>query len=189
MHRKWILASLLTTTGLAQAQSLNFNVDPAHTFSYFEIRHNGTSTIRGRFDKKEGTVALDRTAKTGKADITIDVSSLSTGVAPLDAHLKTKDFFNAAEFPTIRFVGDAFSFDAGKVTAVAGTLTLLGKTLPATLKATYFNCYENARLKREVCGGDFETTILRSAYGMTNALPRIPDEVTIKIQIEAIRAD
>lgn len=45
------------------------------------------------------------------------------------------------------------------------------------------------RLKREVCGGDFEATIIRSAYGMTNGLPRIPDEVTLKIQIEAIRAE
>jgi len=189
MLRISLLAALLASSGLAQAQSLNFNVDPSHTFSYFEIRHNGTSTIRGRFDKKEGTVSLDRTAKTGKAEITLDVNSLSTGVPPLDAHLKNKDFFNAPEFPTIKFVGDKFSFDGDKVTGVSGTLTLLGKTQPATLKATFFNCYENARLKREVCGGDFETTIIRSAYGMTNGLPRIPDEVTIKIQIEAIRAE
>ena len=119
----------------------------------------------------------------------MDVNSLSTGVPPLDAHLKTKDFFNAPEFPTIQFVGDKFSFDGDKVTGVSGRLTLLGKSQPATLKATFFNCYAHNRLKREVCGGDFETTIIRSAYGMTNGLPRIPDEVTIKIQIEAIRTE
>ena len=189
MHRPWILAGLLATTGLAQAQSQTFNVDASHTFANFEVRHNGTSTLRGRFDKKEGTVSLDRVAKTGKAEITIDVNSLSTGVLPLDAHLKNKDFFNAPEFPTIKFVGDKFSFEGDKVTAVSGSLTLLGKTQPATLKATFFNCYEHNRLKREVCGGDFETTVVRSAYGMNYGLPRIPDEVTIKIQIEAIRAE
>lgn len=188
MVRQCLLIALLAAAGLAQAQSVTFNVDPSHTFANFEVKHNGTSTLRGRFDKKEGTVSLDRTAKTGKAEISIDVNSLSTGVLPLDTHLKNKDFFNAPEFPTIKFVGDKFSFDGDKVTGVSGSLTLLGKTLPSTLKATLFNCYESARLKREVCGGDFETTIVRSAYGMTYGLPRTPDEVTIKIQIEAIAA-
>lgn len=188
MVRQSLLVALLAASGLAQAQSVNFNVDPSHTFANFEIRHNATSTLRGRFDKKEGTVTLDRKAKTGTADITIAVDSLSTGVPPLDGHLKSKDFFNAAEFPTIKFVADKFTFEGDKVTAVAGTLTLLGKSQAATLKTTAFNCYENARLKREVCGGDFEVSILRSAFGMTGSLPRIPDEVLIKIQIEAITA-
>ena len=138
MHRKWILAGLLTATGLAQAQSLNFNVDSSHTFSYFEIRHNGTSTIRGRFDKKEGTVSLDRTAKTGKAEITLDVNSLSTGVPPLDAHLKNKDFFNAPEFPTIKFVGDKFSFDGDKVTGVSGSLDAAGQDPTSHFEGRFF---------------------------------------------------
>jgi polyisoprenoid-binding protein YceI len=109
-------------------------------------------------------------------------------VAPFDGHLKSKDFFNATEFPTARFVGDKFSFDAaGKVTAVAGTLTLVGKTQPVTLTASNFNCYDNPMLKREVCGGDFETTIQRSAFGITYGLPGIPDNVRLLIQVEAVK--
>ena len=160
MTKTLLTAAVLTLAGLAgtaQAQSATYAIDPTHTFVTFEASHFGTSTIRGRFDKKEGTVAYDKTGKTGKADITIDMSSVSTGVGPLDGHLKSKDFFNAAEFPTAKFVGDSFAFDGSKVTEVKGSLTFLGKTQPITLKAARFNCYDNPMLKREVCGGDFET--------------------------------
>jgi polyisoprenoid-binding protein YceI len=70
---------------------------------------------------------------------------------------------------------------------VAGTLTLLGKTQPVTLKAVRFNCFDHPRLKREVCGGDFETTIQRSQWGMGYAIPAIPDAVKLVIQVEAIK--
>ena len=71
---------------------------------------------------------------------------------------------------------------------MAGTLTMLGKTQPVTLKATNFNCYMSPMIKREVCGGDFETTIARSAYGMAYGLTYgLPDNIRLLIQIEAIK--
>jgi polyisoprenoid-binding protein YceI len=66
-------------------------------------------------------------------------------------------------------------------------LTLRGVTKPVTLTATGFNCYDNPRLKREVCGGDFETTIQRSQFGITYAAPVSPDAVRLLIQVEAIK--
>ena len=183
-----VTTALCAATGLAQAQSATYAVDPTHSFVNYEVRHFGTSTSRGRFDKKEGSITIDRAAKTGKVDITIETASISSGVGPLDSHLKGKDFFNAAEFPTARFTGDRFTFDAtNKVTAVAGSLTLAGKTQPVTLVASQFNCYENPMLKREVCGGDFEATIQRSLFGSTYGLPAIPDNVRLLIQVEAVR--
>lgn len=188
MNRSILTAALLATAGLAHAQSATYAIDPTHTTVIFEAKHFGTSTNRGRFDKKEGSISFDKTAKTGKAEITIETGSINTGIAPFDGHLKSKDFFNVGEFPTAKFVGDKFSFDAaGKVTAVAGTLTLLGKTNPVTLTATSFNCYDNPMLKREVCGGDFETTIQRSAFGSTYGLPGIPDNVRLLVQVEAVK--
>ena len=179
--------SLAAASGLGHAQSATYAVDPTHTFVNFEARHFGTSTLRGRFDKKEGSVVFDKTAKTGKIDITIDMSSVSTGVGPLDGHLKSKDFFNAAEFPSARFVSDKLSFDGAKVSSVMGMLTLHGKTNPITLSATSFNCYDSPILKREVCGGDFEATVQRSQFGMMYGLPGIPDNVRLLIQIEAVK--
>lgn len=180
-------AALFAAVGAAQAAPATYAIDPTHTFVTFEARHFGTSTNRGRFDKKQGTVTLDKAAKTGKVEITIETGSINTGTAPFDGHLKSKDFFNAEAFPTATFVGDQFKFDGDKVSEVAGTLTLLGKTHPVVLKATNFNCYENPRLKREACGGDFETTIKRSDFGMTYGIPGIPDEVKLIIQAEAIK--
>ncbi len=182
-----IALALIAAAGLARAESATYSVDPSHTFVTFEALHFGTSTIRGRFDRKEGAVTFDRAAKSGKAEITIDIGSISTGVAPLDTHLKSKDFFNAAEHGSAKFVGDKFAFTGDKVSEIRGTLTMLGKSAPVTLKANNFNCYNNPLFKREVCGGDFETTIARSQWGMTYGLPDLPDNIRLLIQIEAIK--
>ena len=188
MKKRLIAAALLAAGTLAQAELATYAIDPTHTFVTFEAKHFGTSTLRGRFDKKEGSVTIDRVAKTGKADITIDVGSVSTGVGALDGHLKSKDFFNAADNGSAKFVGDKFTFDGTKVASVAGTLTMLGKTLPATLNATHFNCYEHPMLKREVCGGDFETTIQRSQWGMDYGVKMgLPDSIRLLVQIEAVK--
>ena len=180
------VSSMLAT--MAQAQSASYALDPAHTYVTFEIAHFGTSTNRGRFDKKEGTVQLDKAAKTGKVEVTIDSTSINTGSEAFNKHLKSADFFDAAKYPTIKFTGDKFTFNADKVSQIAGNLTLLGKTQPVTLKATQFNCYTNPMLKREVCGGDFETTIDRTQFGMNYGLDwGFPKEVRLIIQAEAIK--
>ena len=178
-------AATLATT--AQAAPSTYALDPIHTFVTFEAKHFGVSTNRGRFDKTQGTVTLDLAAKTGKAEIVIQTGSINTGTGPFDGHLKSKNFFNSEAFPTATFVGNQFKFEGDKVTEVAGTLTLLGKTQPVTLKGSSFGCYPNPHLKREVCGGDFETTIQRSSYGMTYGLPGIPDAIKLVIQIEAVK--
>jgi polyisoprenoid-binding protein YceI len=187
----FITAATLAALGAAasaQAQSTAYAIDPTHTFASFEVLHFGTSTIRGRFDKKEGTVQFDRAGKTGSVDITIQTASVNTGVAGFDKHLVSKDFFNAGEFPTARFVSERISFNGDKVSEVAGTLTLLGKTAPVVLKATNFNCYQSPILKREVCGGDFETTIDRTQWGMNTYVPAGQrGDVRLVVQVEAVK--
>ena len=182
-----LATTLLAVASGARAESATYQIEPTHTYVTFEARHFGTSTNRGRFDKKEGTITLDRAAKTGKADITIDTASINTGLTMFDGHLKSENFLKSATFPTARFVADQFSFDGDKVTAVTGTLTLRGQTRPVTLTATNYNCYDSPFFKREVCGGDFETTIQRSDYGMTYGLPVVPDDIKLLIQIEAVK--
>jgi polyisoprenoid-binding protein YceI len=172
----------------ALAQPASYAIDPTHTFVNFEISHLGTSTSRGRFDRSDGSVQFDRAGKTGRVEITIDTASVRTGVDALDKQLQGKNFFDAAQFPSAKFVADKFSFDGDKVTEVAGTLTLRGVTHPVTMKATLFNCYLNPLLKREVCGGDFETTIQRSLWGINWGLDLgIPDRVRLLVQVEAVR--
>lgn len=172
----------------ARAEAATYSVDPTHTAAIFEMQHFGTSTNRGRWAVKEGTVQFDRAARTGKVDITIDAASINTGVPALDKHIRSAEIINAEQFPTARFVADKFVFNGDKVTEVAGTLTLVGKTNPVTLKATNFNCYQSPMLKREVCGGDFETTIVRSQYGVKYGLDwGFPDATRVVIQVEAVK--
>lgn len=191
--KKNLLAFIATLAGLgaastANAQSTTYNIDPTHTFVTFEAKHFNTSTLRGRFDKKEGSVVIDRAAKTGKVELTIDMNSVSTGVPQLDTHLKGKDFFEASTHPSAKFIGDKVEFDGDKVTAVSGSLTMKGKTNPVTLKAVSFNCYDHPMLKRQVCGGDFETMITRSQWGVSYGLPNVlPDNIRLLIQVEAVK--
>ena len=188
MKKALLLAALLATVGAVQAQSATYAIDPTHTAVIFEAKHFGTSTLRGRWDKKEGTITLDKAAKTGSVEFSLEMASLTTGTAAFDGHLKSNDFFAADQFPTAKFVGDKFTFNGDKLASVSGMLTLRDKTNPVTLTATNYNCYENPRLKREVCGGDFETTIQRSQWGINYGLPMAsPDAVHLLIQVEAIK--
>jgi len=187
MLKLLITTIALATASGANAQSATYSVEAGHTFVTFEVVHAATSTTRGRFDDVQGTITLDPTAKTGHAEIVIDPASISSGVKPFDEHLRNEDFLNVTAYPKATFVGDGFTFEGDKVTALSGVLTLLGKARPVTLLATRFNCYDNPRTKRQVCGGDFATTLQRSAYGMSFGLPGIPDEVRIVIQIEAVK--
>ncbi|MES2089063.1 MAG: YceI family protein [Pseudomonadota bacterium] len=184
--------SLLTATalaaGVAHAAPATYAIDPTHTYATFEVRHFGTSTNRGRFDKKSGSVTIDAAAKTGKVEVTLETGSINTGYDAFNTHLKSKDFFNSEAYPTATFVSDKVIFDGDKVSAVVGTLTLLGKGQTVTLRATNYGCYQNPMLKREVCGGDFETTIQRSEFGMNYGIVNgIPDDIRLVIQIEAIK--
>jgi len=179
---------LASIAAVAQAQPVRYVVEPHHTFANFEVRHFGTSTVRARFDRTEGHVVLDRAARTGQVDITIDTASVSSGIADFDKHLRNPDFFDSARVPKARFVGTQIDFDGDKVAAVTGNLTLLDKTLPVTLKATNFNCYDSPILKARVCGGDFDTVIERSRWGMNWGVDKgVPDRVRLLIQIEAVQ--
>lgn len=184
-----ILAAAAVTLGTAaHAEPATYTIDPAHTFATFEISHFGASVNRGRFDKKEGTVQLDKAAKTGKVDVTFHIDSINTGTPPFNKHLQSPEIFDAAQFPTARFVGDRFTFDGDKLASVSGQLTIKGKTQPATFKAHQFACYDSPMLKREVCGGDFETTIDRTAFGVDYGVQYgFPKNVRIVAQIEAVK--
>ena len=183
-----LAAAATLATGIAQAEPANYAIDPTHTFVTFEISHFGASVNRARFDKKQGSVQLDKAAKSGKVEISFDTTSVNSGTPAFDKHLQSADLFDSAKHPTMKFVADKFVFNGDKVASVEGQLTLLGKTGPLTLKANQFNCYDSPMLKREVCGGDFETTIDRTAFGADYGVQYgFPKNVRIVAQIEAIK--
>ncbi|MFA7437138.1 YceI family protein [Castellaniella sp.] len=183
--KRLCLIPLLCLAGYAQAA--DYAVDPDHTYVTFEVLHHGTSTVRGRFDAIDGQIQFDRQARAGHAAIQIDMASINSGSAGFDQHLQGPDFFNVAQYPTAVFESTAFVFDGDTLSAVEGSLRLLGQAHPVTLQAVRFNCYQNARIQREVCGGDFQVDLQRSQWGMGFGLPGIPDTVRLQIEIEGVR--
>ena len=188
MQIKHVLAALLAVSaGSAFAQT--YNIEPNHTYPSFEADHLGISVWRGKFTKTSGTVKLDRTAKTGAMDITIDANSIDFGHAKMNEHAKSKDMFNVEQFPTITYKGKSMKFDGDKPVSVEGELTMLGVTKPVTLAIGKFKCIEHPMFKREVCGADATAEFKRTDFGLNYGTPRFAPEVKLAIQVEALKAD
>jgi len=174
----------------ARAEPQRYALDPAHSFVQFELMHFGTSTIRGRFGPARGSVTLDREARSGEVSIELPMASVSTGVAPFDAHLRRADLLAVEPHPLAWFVARRLRFGTDgepALAAVEGELTLLGQSRGLALTATRFGCYPHPRLQREVCGGDFEGELKRSDFGIDYGLPFVADRVRIRVQVEGIR--
>src|SRR6476620_8369954 len=88
-----IIALVAVASGSAFAAD-TYVIEPNHTYPSFEADHMGISLWRGKFTKTSGTVVLDRAAKTGSVDITVDTSSLDFGHEKLDAHVKSPDMLD-----------------------------------------------------------------------------------------------
>ncbi|HEY9025832.1 MAG TPA: YceI family protein [Burkholderiaceae bacterium] len=188
-----MVAAALASAGLvpALAQSVAgpvaYQLDPNHTFATFEVMHFGTSTLRGRIGPVTGEVTIDRAAKTGDLRLRIPVTTLSTGSRALDARLREPDLLATAEYPEAYFVATRFQFDAaGGVREVRGEFTLRGVGEPLSLVARSFACRQDAMLKRQVCGGDFDGELKRSRFGATMGEPFVSDDVHLVIQVEAM---
>ncbi|HZZ10311.1 MAG TPA: YceI family protein, partial [Paraburkholderia sp.] len=147
------VGTLATTFSLgASAAADTYQLDPTHTYESFEADHfGGLSTWRGKFTKSSGTVTLDRTAKTGTVDVTVDPASVQTGNAKLDEHLQTDAFFDVSKFPSATYKGTSIRFDGDKPAEVIGSLTMHGVTKPLNLTIESFKCMPHPMLKREVC--------------------------------------
>jgi len=182
--KSMIAAGLLAA---APASAQTYEVDTRHSHMSWSIPHLGISTYRGKFARTSGKLTIDRAAKTGSVDITVDPASQMSGDDRLDKHLASEDFFHVAKFPAITFKSTKVHFSGDNPTRVDGELTMLGITRPVALQVTLFRCIEHPRLKKEVCGGDATATIRRSEWGMKYGLPGLIDEVKLDLQVEAYR--
>ena len=115
-----LAAAAVLSVAAGAAQAAEYAIDPTHTFATFEIGHFGASVNRARFDKKEGKISFDKAAKTGKAEISIDMTSVNSGTAMFDKHLQSAEIFDAAKNPKATFVSSKFVFNGDKVSAVEG---------------------------------------------------------------------
>ncbi|EDZ99206.1 YceI family protein [Burkholderia sp. H160] len=161
------VGALASSLSLGAFAADTYMLDPMHTFPSFEADHfGGLSIWRGKFTKTTGTVTLDRAAKTGTLDVTVDPASVQTGNPKLDEHLRSGEFFDVEKFPSVTYKGTQIKFDGDKPVEVIGNLTIRGITKPVNLKVDSFKCMQHPVLKREVCGVEASTEFNRADYGM-----------------------
>jgi polyisoprenoid-binding protein YceI len=186
-HLVVALAALAATSAFAAADT--YSIDPNHTYPSFEADHfGGLSTWRGKFTKSSGTIVLDRAAKNGSMDITIDANTLDFGHEKMNTHAKSAEMFDVEKFPTATFKSNSIRFKGKNPVAVAGELTLHGVTKPVTLAINKFKCIDHPMLKREVCGADASATFNRSDFGIGYGVQMgFSPVVKLAIQVEAIK--
>ena len=114
---------------------MQWNIDPSHTSLQFAVRHLGISTVRGRFTKVAGTLEATQGNTPVSIEATIDAASIDTAEPQRDAHLRSPDFLDAAQYPEIIFKSTSIETLGGDVYKVTGDLTIRGETRPITFEA------------------------------------------------------
>jgi polyisoprenoid-binding protein YceI len=185
-HGTVLLAGLtFATTAIAAPET--YTIDSEHTYPSFEADHF-VSLWRGKMNKSSGTVVIDRAARGGNVNVTIDLDSIDFGHDKLNAWATSPEFFNTAKFPEATYVGTLADFDKGAPTQVVGNLTLHGVTKPVVLKINSFRCMPHPMLKRDWCGADAFATFNRDDFGLdAGKTYGMKMAVTLRISVEAVK--
>lgn len=170
-----------------------WTIDSAHSSVAFVARHMGLSKVRGRFTSFRGEVEGDPSDITmAKARFEIDLGSVDTGNAERDAHLKSADFFDVENYPTMTFVSKSIVRD-GDDYRVIGDLTIKGQTRPIELRYEHGGDLHDPFGNRKI-GGSVSGTIKRSDWGLTWNVPLdsggwlVSDTVRLEIDLQVAEA-
>lgn len=182
-----IAAAFATISGAAFAAPETYTIDSSHTFPRFSYSHFGYSKQLSKFDKTTGTIVIDREAKTGSVDVTIDTKSVDTGYPLFNEHIQGEDFLDTAKYPTATFKSTKVHFKGNKPVSVDGELTLKGVTKPVVLKIESFQQMPHPMVKKDAVGANATAKVKRSDFNMGKYAPHVGDDVTIDIAVEAIK--
>lgn len=170
-----------------------YKIDPAHSVIGFSIRHYELSWVSGRFKDFTGTVRYDDSDVTkSSVEFTARIESIDTGVEPRNAHLRTPDFFDVAQYPEMTFKSTSVQRKGKDQYVLNGDFTLKGVTkqisFPFTMTGAIKDGQGNTRF-----GIAAQTKINRRDYGITWGHTMatggldVGNEVTIDLQLEAMK--
>jgi polyisoprenoid-binding protein YceI len=188
-----VLAAAVAVPAVPAHAADVYTIDKGHSEVSFQVRHLVTN-VRGRFNDFAGTVNLDpANLANSTVEFTIQATSIDTGVADRDNHLRNADFFDVAKYPTITFKSKSIKTTGKDQYAVTGTFTMHGVakeiTLPVTFLGTAKDPWGGTR-----AGFETNTTLDRKEYGIVwnKALDAggtiLSDEVKVAINLEAVKA-
>ncbi|MGQ0628728.1 MAG: YceI family protein [Phycisphaerales bacterium] len=157
-------------------------IDSIHSYVIFKIKHDGIGNNYGRFNAPKGTFHLDSAApESSMVDVTIDAAQIDTGMGKRDEHLRSGDFFDVKQFPTITFKSKSAKKLADGKFELTGDLTLLGKSKAITVTA------ESTGETAKGAGMETTFTIKRMEFGMKTFADRLSDDVTITVALEGTK--
>jgi len=123
------LIAVFTLAGFSWAQANTWQLDSKHSYAHFSVRHLLVSNVRGSFSNVTGTVVLDESDVTkSSVEATIDATTINTQEPDRDEHLKSADFFDVANHPTITFKSKKVEKAGKDRLRVIGDLTIRGVT-------------------------------------------------------------
>jgi polyisoprenoid-binding protein YceI len=181
-----ILASVLCAAGFVANAADNFKIDPVHSSVLFSIKHLGVTDFYAVFKDVSGTVSFDKADPSkSTVELAVPVESVDSRNPKRDQHLKSPDFFNAKQFPTLSFKSKKVE-GAGDVYKVTGDFTLHGVTKPITVE--FKKGQEGKGMEGEIRGGgETRFQIKRSDYGMNFMQGALGDEVNIILSLEGVK--
>lgn len=180
------IAFVVSVSNAAIAEPKTYAIDSSHTYPAFEADHQGGLSLwRGKINSTTGSIVLDREAKTGSVDISMDMATIDFGHDGMNKSA-TGDIFKVADFPSATYTGTLTDFVDGAPTAVEGHLTLVGVTKPLQLSINQFLCKPHFRTGKETCGADASALFDRGEFGVNAGLEGgFFPEVSLRISVEA----
>ncbi len=130
-------ASARTIEGLELPAPGTWEIDPVHSNVSFVVRHMVVAKVRGKFAKFSGTIEVAENHQDSKVEATIDAASIDTSEPNRDAHIRSADFLDVANYPVITFSALGPIHKSGTRFTLSGDLTIRGVTKPVTLEAEY----------------------------------------------------
>src|ERR1700704_193909 len=181
-----LVIALVNAFALSANAADTFKVDPVHSFVLFSVQHLGIANTYGRFNDISGTVVFDRdNPSKSSVELLVQVESLDTHNAIRERSLKSPDFFNAKQFPTLAFKSTKVE-GSGDTLKVSGDLTIRGVTKPLTVD--FKKGGEGKGVFGEMRGGgETRFTIKRSDFGMNFQQGAVGDEVSIILSLEGVK--
>jgi polyisoprenoid-binding protein YceI len=178
-----VLGSFLL--GGAALAADTYKIDPVHSAVIYKITHFNVGNAYGRFDDPTGSVTLDNGAPTGFT-FEVKADKVDTGNPKRDAHLKSPDFFDAKQFPTITFKSTAVKAAGDNKFDVTGDLTLHGVTKSITLSVAKTG-EGDTKIMGYRTGWETQVDLKRSDYGINGLQGPVGDDVHLIISFEAVK--
>jgi polyisoprenoid-binding protein YceI len=185
----------MTTETPAPGTVTTWKLDPAHSSAEFKVKHMMISNVKGSFSGLSGALQLDETDRTHSiVEASIDVATLNTGDAQRDGHLKSADFFDAAQFPTITFKSSNIDSTGGPDYEVTGDLTIHGVTKSVVFAVEDLSPPAKDPWGNQRIGLSASTKINRKDFGLTwnSALESggvlVGEAISITLEVQFIQA-